>query len=605
MSRQHEFPPSVVLSFRGVGVAGLAAAAGLMAPAVAAAAYAPGAVPASARGSELADAGSRAPVAAADGRYVVFQTASSVLLGAPGDPDERYVGGLVRKDLVTGDVALVAPPQRVRRDDGSTVGTGTASGAAGISADGRYVLFATGARLASGDGSGLSPDVYVRDMDAPLAGTTAYELVSARDGAATGAEYADPAVGSAAGLQGYALSADGRRAVFVTLGASDLPARDQPDAPRWQVWVRDLDARSTRLVSRDVSDGSEAGTPAAPPERDGVPPVVAISADGATVTWTAGEAQRQTRTLPGEGSLGGEPTLLWRRLADGPVPGRRVAGVADLDDPACDPHTPLPAGDTATGPCLGPFVISEGRNQGSNGSSLDLGGISADGTRVLFASSAGRRPYVPAAHRPGTAYLADMRPGVPRKTGVRVAWSYPESLPGRHPVLGGRLAPDGRHAVFSSRDNRFDGLQGVGTFPNGDLLTSNVYASDLDAGTVELVTRAVDGGDYSTGLSDRPVQPPLAVSRDAGTVAFTAADGNLFVGDANGVPDVLVARTAAVGAGHDGRVLPLPPVGSTGPDLGGSAPVAAPLRSRFLATYGPVRVSRRTGTATLRVSLPA
>ncbi len=42
------------------------------------------------------------------------------------------------------------------------------------------------------------------------------------------------------------------------------------------------------------------------------------------------------------------------------------------------------------------------------------------GTRVLFASAAGRRPYDSASYRPGTAYVADMRPGLPRELGVSV-----------------------------------------------------------------------------------------------------------------------------------------------------------------------------------------
>lgn len=583
--------PTVVLA---AGLANVAAPAS--------AAYVPGAEPASAIGNLLGDGRSTNPLISADGRYVVFTTSAETLLGRPGLETERYFSGVVRKDTVTGEIEPVAPPQRQRRADGEPVGTGTPGGAAGISADGRYVLFSTTARLSADDTSGISPDVYLRDMGQPVGAATAYELVSARDGATTGADYADPTAGSVAG-SAFSLSGDGRRAVFVTLGASDLPAQNVASTPRWQVWLRDLDSRTTRLVSREVADTSLAGVPAEPPASSAVgatEPVAAISADGGTVVWTAGEAQRQAPTLSGEGSLGATPSLLWRRVDALTGPARRVAGAVDLDDPACDPATVYVPGTQPSGPCYGPFVLSEGRNQQAIGSSLDFGGISADGRRVLFVSSAGRRPFSESAHRPGTAYVADMTPGLPRKLGISVAWSFPTDVVGRYQIVSGRLAADGRHAVFASRDNRFDGLQGLGGFPTGELLTNNVFAVDFDARTVERATTGFDGSDYTLGFGT-VVQPgPLSVSADASAVAFSAEDGNLFVGDANGVADVLVARKVAPAVGRAARELPTPPTS-------GADPVRAtrPLPSRYLTTLGPVTVSKRTGTATVRVSLPA
>ena len=579
----------------------------LLLAAPAGAAYAPGAFPASSLGSELGDASSRSPLLSADGRHVVYSTSSSVLLGAAPNPAERRAQGLVRKDTATGRIELVAPPRTIRRDDGSTVDAGTTGGATGVSADGRYVAFTTEAQLTPGDGVPETTDVYVRDMTRPVGDPDAYELASARDGEELGAAYEDPDAGSTGGLSGFGLSADGRRVVFTTLGASDLPARATTATPRWQVWVRDLDADTTRLISRDVTDASAAGTPAQPPAPgDGVvPPVAALSADGTTVVWTAGEAQRQTPTLPGEGSLGARPSLLWRRLDRGPVPARRVAGAADLDDPTCAPPFAYSPSTTATGPCYGPFVQAEGADQIDVGSSLDLQGVSGDGRRVLFGSAAGFRPYDFAAYRSNTRYLADMQDGLPRKSAVRVAWSSPNDIAGRFPILGGRLAADGRHAVLTSRDVRVDGLQGVGTFPTGDLITHNVFAVDLDARTVELVTRAADGTDYSTGRADLPVGLPPALSADASAIAFSAADGNLFVGDANGVDDVLVARAAPPSSGRGTRDLPAP----AGPVLPDPAmptqTVPTPLQPRYLAIPGRVEVDPRTGVATVRVSLPA
>jgi hypothetical protein len=579
----------------------------VVAPA-ASAAWEPGATPASAAGILLGDDRSSAPLLSGDGRYVVFQTQGSVLLGDPPDETERYVGGIVRKDLVTGEVVLVAPPQRVLRDDGTPRGSGTSGVPAGISHDGRYVLFGTSARLSGADGGSASPDVYLRDMTRPVSGQTSYELVSAQDGAATGADYADPAVGSEPGVAGYALSADGRRAVFASRGVSNLPASVAATTPAQQVWVRDLDARTTRLISRAKTDDSPTGTPAPHPRPDpnrGIrAPNVAISADGTKTVWTAGDAELQTPTLPREGAIGSSPSLLWRDLDRITAPSRRVAGAADPADPACDPGSYVPS-DTATGPCYGPFVTNEGADQRPGGqppslSSLAIQGISGDGGRVLFVSSAYRRPYDVPSFRPATAYVADMRSGVPRRTAVTVAWANP-STTGRESAVNGRLAVDGRHATFVSRDNRFDGLQAVGSFPTASLLPFNVFSVDLDARTVELVTRASDGGDYAT--ESQTMSPPSGAfpSADGSAVAFPAPDGNLFVGDANGVDDVLVARTVSRGGAGGGGgqtappVLPAPPVDTTTPRA---------LPSRYFVTLGRVVVSKRTGTATLAVRLP-
>lgn len=585
---------------------GVLAAAGVLTLAAALpahAAWAPGVTVASSAGTLLGDDRSADPLVSADGRFVVFVATGSVLLGEPPNPDERYAAGLVRKDLRTGDVAVVAPPQRVLRSDGTAQGTGTTATPSGISADGRYVLFGTRARLSTGDGASSSPDVYVRDMTLPASGQASYELVSARDGAAVGADYADPTVGSLPGTAGYALSADGRRAVFVTAGVSDLPTAVAATTPVQQAWVRDLDAHTTRLLSRRKDDASDAGVPAVQPTGAGAAAVtVMISGDGTKVVWTAGDAQTQTPTLPREGDLGVQPSMLWRDLATPTAPGRRVAGAADLDDPACaGDYAPS---DTAAGPCYGPFVNGEGTTQTPAGqttslqSGLSLRGISADGTRVLFGSSAFRRPLDQNAHRNDTTYLADVRPGVRRKDGVTVAWSFP-NVSSRQPVYNGRLAADGRHAAFVSRDIRFDGLQNVGTFPTAAIVPFNVFGVDLDARTVELVTRAPDGSDYATESQANSTTAVPSPDATGTAVAFAAPDGNLFLGDANGVDDVLVAHT--VRAPDAAAFLPAPPA-SPAPPVDLAPPQALP--SRYFATLGRVSVSRATGTASLRVSLP-
>lgn len=562
-------------------------------PALARAAYEPGAIPASATATELSDRGASAPLVSGDGRYVVFRTASQVLLGRPADPGQYYAGGLVRKDLLTGDVELVAPPVRASRATGETIGSGVDVPAAGISRDGRYVLFGTTVQLASSsvDRSTITPDVYVRDMAAPSSDVGAYELASAQDGRETGASYADAALGAVPGSAGAALSDDGRRAVLVTRTATNLPARSGTTTPRWQVLVRDLDRRSTRLVTRRTSDLSDDGTPVS--EVAGAPqPTAAISGDGRTVVWTGGSVVQQTRRLDGEPVPPFE--LLWRDLDGDPAaPAGRVAGVADPEDPGCPAGAAFVDDRQASGACYGPFADPEALDRDGVPASLPFW-VSDDGRRVLFRSTARERPYDSVAYRGSNVYLAQIRTSMPRRTAVRRAWSTPDDRPAGQPRA---LAGDGRHALLTSAGIRFDGLQQVGTVRSTPG-TADVYVADLDAGTAERVTTGYDGSDYriEAASSDSTV----SASDDAGVVGFTSPDANLFLGDANGAIDVVVARRKPdPGSRLDGRELPAPPA-EPRPDL---APIA-PLPSRF-PVVERLTVSPRTGTARITVRLPA
>src|SRR5439155_26319375 len=104
-----------------------------------------------------ANAGSTNGVLSADGRYVVFQTsATNLVTGASGTQVYRH-------DRMSGATLLVSiawagtPGNNVSRDPS-------------VSANGRYVAFASFATdLVDGDTNGMS-DVFVRDMQA---GTTA------------------------------------------------------------------------------------------------------------------------------------------------------------------------------------------------------------------------------------------------------------------------------------------------------------------------------------------------------------------------------------------------------------------------------------------------
>src|SRR2546423_12300599 len=133
-----------------------------------------------------------------------------------------------------------------------------------ISADGRYVAFASAAStLVAGDTNGME-DVFVYDR---VAGTTERVSLSSLGVEGDGASY------------GPAISADGRHVAF-TSAASNLTPGDSNDEV--DVFVRDLAAQTTLLVS--VGPGGAVGDgPSVAPSISGDGLVVAFESDSDTL----------------------------------------------------------------------------------------------------------------------------------------------------------------------------------------------------------------------------------------------------------------------------------------------------------------------------------
>ncbi|MCX8091079.1 MAG: hypothetical protein N3I86_09150 [Verrucomicrobiae bacterium] len=148
-------------------------------------------------GTRSANRGSYSPVISPDGRLVVFVSeATDLVTNAVGMDEQIYV-----RDLVAGVTRLVSADFT-----GMTGGNGSSSEPS-LSADGRYVAFASSAsNLVTNDLNGDITDVFVRDL---LTGTT--RLIS-RNCAGTGSASEWSAAPQ--------ISADGRYVVFLS-GAPD------------------------------------------------------------------------------------------------------------------------------------------------------------------------------------------------------------------------------------------------------------------------------------------------------------------------------------------------------------------------------------------------
>jgi len=491
-------------------------------------------VSASQERQEQADDATSFAAISGGGRYVAFQTrARNFFADDDPDPDGAYrIGGVFRRDLATGTLETVASGDVRDEKTNDLLRRGAQSPS--ISADGRYVAFSSAERLVLTDVND-AVDVYVRDMALARAAPGAYELVTAKDGGDVPAAF-DPPSPAVPGrnpggevTRGAAISADGRRVVFRTSDVeSDLPGRPSTDTPGFQVFVRDRQAKTTTLVTRKLSDGTPAGGATGP---------AGLSADGSTVVWTGQSAPRQTRFLNGEFADDNAFFYLWRRVGDGPAaPTRRITGSVDPEDPACPDSFQVSPSPSATGPCYGPLVDTEGAVASV---SSQLPAMSADGRRVVFLTGTGRRPSDNTSGPGLDLWLTDMSPGVSRKAGsIELTREGTGDSAASGPIEAIAMSGDGRYLAIASPRTRYllPALRAVGAMrqlPD----TRELQVVDLQDRTVERATRSSGGGEI-----DRDVLNALSISGDGGRVAFVAQSTNLFFGDANEQPDAFVVE---------------------------------------------------------------
>lgn len=504
----------------------------------------------------------------ADGRYVAIQTRARNFF-ADDDPDptgQFRAGGLFRFDLQTRALAKIADGSVFDEDDPEHALVRLGAARPSISADGRYVAFATAEPLVASD-TNENLDVYVRDMAIPSEEAGAFDLVSARDGGDLPAQYGSspfPLPGSEPGgdvSRGVAISADGQKVVFRTEAVSDLPASAAVDVPAGQVFVRDRATNTTTLVTaeRDSGTGAMTQVPA------GAAIGAALSSDGTTVAWTGGNAASQTPFLNGENPSPSFLYYLWRRVADGPsAPTRRITGIADPEDPACPVNDPF-FDQGQLGPCFGPLTDQEGLRSGIFS---QLPAMSGDGNTVAFLTGAGPRP-IPNTGPGLDLFVTEMTPGLTRKQAtVELTRDPPTNDPAASPPLSSiAMAADGRYVAVTTVRTRFSlpALQLLGA-PRAVPGVQELYLVDLKARTLERVAHSTTDGDIEGDVKEGPT-----ISADGSRIAFTSFAGDLFFGDANQRADAFVAtrRPDPAAKSSQGRSGTGGPAGTIETDRGG------------------------------------
>ncbi|MFI7673211.1 carboxypeptidase regulatory-like domain-containing protein [Actinophytocola sp. NPDC049390] len=336
------------------------------------------------------DANSRDTSVSADGRFVAFaSSATNLVPGEPGSGDQVYV-----RDRQAGTTELVSVnDDRVRADGGALWPT--------ISADGRFVAFASSGSNLVPDDTNRATDVFLRDRE-----TDRTILV-------TRTEAGDPGNGS-----GFApvVSADGRHVAFGS-SASDLVPGDTNRTT--DVFVYDTTSGAMTLVSHAADGGPSDGWSGEPD----------VSEDGSRVAFSSQAAN----------------------LVPGDTDRAQDVFVTDLSD-----------GSTVR--------VSQGEDRASSPS------ISGDGGTVAFDSDA-------------AVLVHDLRTARTVQASVNTAEVPADDL-SEFPSL----SRDGRYVAFRSyAANLYAGDV------NG---ASDVFVRDLVAGTTEPVFAATLAGDVWTNAPD-------------------------------------------------------------------------------------------------------
>jgi hypothetical protein len=447
----------------------------------------------------------------ADGRYVAFTSDASDLV--PNDSNastDVYV-----RDMATGVTRLVSATP------GGASGNRT-SGAAIISGNGRYVAFTSFADNLVPNDTNSSPDAYVRDLQ-----TNTTTLVSIdRTNTKSGFGPSDP----------FAITPDGRYVLFGS-GATDLVDVPPISAPVSEVFVRDMQAGTTRLVSINKTGTAWANFSAFP---------AAITPDGRYVTFNSTATDITDDDPANQGDvfvrdMQAGTTRLVSVAVTGTSGNGSSSGGAMSDDgryvffastaanltatPDANTRADYFVRDTQAGTTTLISVnragTAAGRNtQNPNGFSPGFS-VTPDGRYIAFASQSDDLVDNDQNGSNDDVFVRDMQAGTTRLVSV--------GLSGRSGNFGGRLpsiSADGRYVAFESFATD---LVNVPDFVGG--LTADVFVRDLQAGVTVLGSINVDG---TATPNDSAFAP--RISADGRRVVFHSRASNIVPNDTNG-PD--------------------------------------------------------------------
>lgn len=392
----------------------------------------------------------------ADGRYIAFASEAANLVS----DDLNEMQDIFVRDRQTGDT------ERVSLGIGGEEADGYSEKPV-ISADGRLIAFqSTATNLVPFDNNG-EPDVFVYDRQ-----SAATERVSvASDGSQAAGSSFQPGI-----------SADGRWVVF----ASSAINLDPRDTTSWiDVFIHDRQTGQTELISLSEDGAESAGFAAAP----------AISADGRYVAFSSAASN----LVAGDGNDFEDIFLYDRQTGDM----SRVSVRSNGDEVYADSYEPALSAD-------GRYVVfwsyavdlteDEGTSgwnvylhdqlsgettlisKGTGGDPADNGSahprLSGDGRFVVFDSEATNLTAAPDDNAPTDVFIHD------RQTNQTSRLSVGAAGPGDNESLRPALTPDGRIVAFQSLATNLVGDDGNGA--------SDIFIRDRQTEITTRVSLAAD-----------------------------------------------------------------------------------------------------------------
>jgi Tol biopolymer transport system component len=342
------------------------------------------------------------------------------------------------------------------------------------------------------------------------------------------------------------VSADGRYVVFSSTAPLDGPGGTE------EVYVRDVLLSTTRLVSR------ASGADGAPANADGFGP--AISADGTKVAFTSyatnladgadgihdqvyvRDLLTNTTTLVSTGASG--PSNLGAGDAAISQDGTRIAfksWATNLVPGDSNDRADVFVRDLVAGTTVAASLTTAGGQPDAN---ADAFSISADGTRVGWASSASNIG-AGVADNAEHLYVRDLSAGT-----TTLVDRAADGSPG--------YVSDAYHVAMSADGNRFAFESGAKLTPNATQTPGHVYVRDVAAGTTTVASIAPDGTEAIDRASNASISP------DGTKVAFHTRSSNFPAPTDHGAEWMrdLGAGTTTLVSARDGSQAPADDGGS-------------------------------------------
>ncbi len=400
-------------------------------------------------------------------------------------------------------------------------GTGPGNGPSGessVSSNGRFVVFSSSAsNLVATDTNGHQ-DVFIRDLQ-----TNTTTLVSVNtSGVAGNNDSFEPKV-----------SDDGRYVVFRSL-ATDLVANDNSTVS--QVFIRDLQTQTTRLVSATPNNGFGDGFSGEP----------VISASGRFVTFTSfsndlvvGDSNAHndifmrdtvanTTTLISQstaGVIGNNTSYDSSMSSDGRYVAFRSDATNLVGNTDTNGNTDVFLRDTQ----LHTTTLISVTPSGTAGNKASISpSVSSTGRYVLFRSKASDLTPLD-NNNADDVFIRDTQSNTTTLLSINQARTSSANGTSVQPSI----SQDGHFAAFSSTATNLVGSDGNGA-------TSDIFVRDLFAGPMTLLSTGV-GGAAANGPSNNP-----NVSANGGFVVFDSTASNLTANDNTTVQNVYIATTPSV-----------------------------------------------------------